>query len=98
MDYDAIDDLAEVIASVDPRPPAYRGAIVGKGEIVDCVPPDEVPRDQYRWAVGPWCFLLANVRAFSEPFGLRGSLGLFSIDPRTELKISATDSGLQSYA
>lgn len=96
VDYDAIEGLFEVISSVDPRPPAYRGAIVGKADLVDCVRPEAVPVDQYSWAMGPWCFVFERVVALSKPFAMRGSLGLFSVDPRDELKIVASERFLQS--
>jgi|SRR5579872_1130197 len=91
VDYDAIEGLAEVIQRITPRPPAYRGAIVGRADLVDCVPPEQAPADQFSWAMGPWCFLLENVVAFDKPMALRGSLGLFSVDPRMELKIAALE-------
>jgi hypothetical protein len=53
------------------------GAILGVVEVIDCVPWEDVKED--RWAEGPWCWLLENVRAFPEPVPYSGAQGLFSV-------------------
>lgn len=80
VDWDSLDDLELVIRRVPgPRPPAYRGALVGTADLVACVRPDEVDPDQVSWAVGPWCFVLENVRALAAPIPMHGARGLFKI-------------------
>ncbi len=92
IDYGALVDLDEVIACVDePRPPAYCGALVGRASLVDCVRAQDVPEGQESWAMGPWCFVLEDIRPLSRPVPLRGSLGLFAVDLRAELSASTSD-------
>lgn len=90
VDYDALDDLEAAIMSVPtPRPTAYLGALVGRARLVGCVPVSEVHETQRRWAVGPWCFVLDDVRPLARPIALKGALGLFPIDPRSEMRLTA---------
>lgn len=81
IDWDGLSDLEEEIRAVpEPRPPAYRAALVGVADLVDCVRPEDVEHTQRDWAIGPWCFVLENVRPLSEPIPYRGSLGIFRVD------------------
>ncbi|HEY1656033.1 MAG TPA: hypothetical protein VGF86_13065 [Candidatus Tumulicola sp.] len=90
MDYEALGDLEVAILSVPaPRPTAYLGALIGRATLVDCVLVADVPDAQRRWAVGPWCFLLDDVRPLARPIVLKGALGLFPIDARSEMRLAA---------
>jgi hypothetical protein len=92
VDYGALDDLEDVIRAVaEPRAPAYRGALVGRATIVDCVRPDQVAPEQDGWAMGPWCFVLDDVRPLAKPVALKGALGFFKINPRDEMRIAAEE-------
>ena len=55
-----------------------RGAIVGRCTLYGCVRRDAVPPEQREWANGPWCWLLAEVEAFT-PVPYRGRQGLFDV-------------------
>lgn len=65
--------------NADPYSPVNRGALLGVATITACIPVSAVPHDQRRWAIGPWCFVLANVRAFAQPIPYKGRLGFFDI-------------------
>ena len=56
-----------------------RGAIVGVCQLIACVREDRVAEDQRIWAGGPWCFVLANVKAFEAPIPWKGMLGFFDV-------------------
>jgi hypothetical protein len=87
VDHGAVDDLREVISRIpEPRPTAYCGALIATATLIDCVSVDEVPIDQISWAVGPWCFILDDVRPLTRPIPHRGALGLFPVHPRAELR------------
>lgn len=80
VDWESLEDLeAEIMAVPEPRPIAYRGALVGTAELVACVPADLAPASQAAWTVGPWCFVLEDVRPLTDPIPYRGSLGLFRV-------------------
>lgn len=80
MDWDSLEDLeSEIEAVPEPRPVAYRGALIGTAELVACVSADEAPLDQASWASGPWCFVLQDVRPLAAPIPYRGNLGLFRV-------------------
>jgi hypothetical protein len=80
VDSDSIEDLADEIRRVpEPRPPAFRGAIVGQARIVDCIRAQDVPAEQRSWANGPWCFILEDVEPVAAPIPLKGRLGLFDV-------------------
>lgn len=55
---------------------------LGTAELIDCVRVERA--DAYRgrpgfdgWAQGPWCWILDDVRALTEPVACRGRQGLF---------------------
>ena len=60
------------------------GAIIGVCELVDCVPYEDLPGKVRigRFAEGPWCWLLDDVRAV-PPIPLKGRMGLFESDAVT---------------
>jgi hypothetical protein len=62
---------------------AYRGAIVGSVEIVDCVERSESP-----WFFGRYGFVLANPRPLSTPIPFKGALKFFDV-PDAALKATA---------
>jgi hypothetical protein len=55
-----------------------RGAIVATATLADDVP---LERCSSRWAVGPHCWLLRDVRPLKRPIYVTGTLGLW--DPRS---------------
>jgi hypothetical protein len=60
----------------DPTALAF-GAIVAVVDLVDCVPLDEVASEPY--AVGPWCWLLADPEPITPPVPARGMQRLFDV-------------------
>jgi hypothetical protein len=54
--------------------PELRGAIVGKVDIVGCVPYSSSP-----WFFGRYGFVLKNPVAFSRPVPFKGELGFFDV-------------------
>lgn len=59
---------------------APRGAILGRARITTCVTPLLVPGNP--WALGPWCYLLSDIKRFEFPQPYRGALGFFEVDHR----------------
>jgi hypothetical protein len=71
--------LVSILSDLDgPRLPSrdelIYSAIIGRCQLVDCVPIDEVSSNP--WAFGPWCWILENVEAI-EPFACPGQLSLW---------------------
>ena len=72
-------DLGE-LECIDGAPSADRldfGAIIGVVDVVDCVPVEQVDRNN-EWADGPWCLILKNPRAI-VPTPFKGMLSLFNV-------------------
>jgi hypothetical protein len=59
--------------------PVRRGVILGRATLVDCVKAEDAPEGQERWALGPWCFVIADPISFTEPVPLKGALGFFDV-------------------
>lgn len=57
------------------------GALLGVVDLVDCVEVGRLPPSLpgRRWAEGPWCWVLANPRAFPGPVPYRGAQMLFDV-------------------
>lgn len=53
------------------------GAIIGQVELVDCVPIDAMEPGN-AWAVGPWCWILANP-VVTTPIPCKGRTLLFKV-------------------
>lgn len=53
-----------------------RGAIVGVAELVDIIEPDSPCPDE--WYTGGFGWMLANVRALTDPIPFKGALGLWT--------------------
>jgi hypothetical protein len=82
FDKDALEDLEADIQRIpqEQREPCHLGAlVVGTAFVVDCVEPDDVPRGQEVWAVGPWCFILEDVTPLEKPIPCKGALGFFEV-------------------
>jgi hypothetical protein len=71
-------DRAEVAAIIGaPLPEKIPlGALVATANLVDIVPFDSVKGD--RWAVGPYCWILEDVRPLARPRTMSGKLGLWT--------------------
>ena len=57
-----------------------RGALIGTCELLGCLrynPYGTLAAD--RWAHGPFCWILSDVRAFPDPIPYRGQRGLFHV-------------------
>jgi hypothetical protein len=57
------------------------GALVGLVEIVDALPLSRLP-DELRTvdAIGPWCWIVANPRAFVRPIPCAGALAFWAVN------------------
>lgn len=53
------------------------GFAIATVNLVRCVPLSQCPES--RFAEGPWCWILEEVRAVAEPFRVKGQLGLFNV-------------------
>lgn len=53
------------------------GALIGVVDVIDCVPYAEVADDPF--AVGPWCWLVANAQPFARPVPWKGQQNLFRV-------------------
>src|SRR5262249_24999870 len=54
------------------------GGVVGVAELVDCVARADLDTDD-PFAVGPWCWVLSNARAFAKPVPFSGQLSWFEV-------------------
>ena len=71
-------DYANLLPGLPPVEQLVFGALVGVVEVLDCVPVAEVEGDAF--AVGPWCWLLAEANALSVPIPYRGRVQLFDVE------------------
>ncbi len=69
-----------------PRGPS--GVIVGVVRIARVCGPDDVPPEQIRWAFGPHCWVLDQVRAI-EPVPCRGHQKLWRVPDATAEQVRA---------
>jgi hypothetical protein len=54
------------------------GAVVAVAELYDCVKVEEIGQlPGGRWASGPWCLLLRDIRKLPQPVPCKGQLGLW---------------------
>jgi hypothetical protein len=65
---------------IEPPADPVRGAIVARVDVLDCVPLDSAKVAGNRWASGPECFVLGNLRNFRRPVPAKGQQGFFYID------------------
>jgi hypothetical protein len=80
VDRESVENLEFAIQKIpEPRPKAYLGALVGTAVVKDCVRVEQVPDDQQKWANGPWCFVLDDVRPLDQPIACVGKLGFFAV-------------------
>lgn len=56
-----------------------RGAIIATAALVDVLP---VEKCRNRWAVGPYCWVLRDIRPLKDPIYVKGSLGLWDASKR----------------
>jgi len=78
-----------------PTCPEFRGtlvfgAVVGVAELYDCMLYERLPVDlrSHKHAVGPWCWLLRDVRRI-EPIQWSGAQGLWNVPAALEARINA---------
>lgn len=58
------------------------GAIVATATLADVVPLEQAQREHASpWVVGPWCWVLRDVRRLSEPVACRGFASLWNPPP-----------------
>lgn len=55
--------------------------LIGVARVVEVRALDEVRSADAGWAVGPWCWILDNVRALAKPIPCRGAQGLWTLPP-----------------
>lgn len=86
-------DAVAFIASAAPSygPPVHaRGALIGTARVVEVATLEwwrdsgKLPADQQRWAFGPLCILLDEVRALAAPVPCRGMLGFWVVPAELE--------------
>jgi hypothetical protein len=65
------------------------GGVVGVAEMVDCVAKADLDTDD-PFAVGPWCWVLSNARAFAKPVPFPGNLGWFEVPDELVAEALAT--------
>lgn len=68
------------------------GAVVGVVDVVDCLTVDDAERlhpDQYDFASGPYCWVLADPRPLTRPVPCKGLLGLWSLPPLVRANVIA---------
>jgi hypothetical protein len=70
------DEVAAIMGSPIPERIAH-GEIVATANLVDVVPLASVHRD--KWAVGPYCWILEDVRPLARTLPMRGKLGLWTL-------------------
>ena len=79
--YDA-QDPAEWLERYGVALPAWeelaKGAIAGVVDVIDCVRVEELD-PATPWATGPWCWMLAEPRAFVTPVSWKGQQGFFAV-------------------
>ena len=61
-----------------------RGVILGRVDMIDCVPIDRIGKyfteeQDTQWAFGPYCWVFKNATKFSQPIRYRGQQGLFDV-------------------
>lgn len=59
-------------------PSAHAEGLIGVVEIVGCYEIDET-RPPGRWEMGPFCWEIANPRAFAKPIPWKGKQGIFHV-------------------
>ncbi len=69
------DEIAAIIGTSMPQRIAH-GAIVATANLVDVVPLESVEGDA--WAVGPYCWILEDIRPLARPRPMPGKLGLWT--------------------
>jgi hypothetical protein len=69
-------DYSELLPDMPPWEHLDFGALVGVVDVVGCVPLGDVGGDPF--AVGPWCWLLANPRRI-EPINFKGQVCPFPV-------------------
>jgi activating signal cointegrator 1 len=91
-----IETRPDLMARVaDPAGLAF-GAAVAIVDLVDCVPLAEVASEPY--AVGPWCWLLANPTPLEPPVPMRGMQRLFPAPDLEAIRVALTRRSERSEA
>lgn len=75
------DEVARRIAESNRR----FGVVVGTAYVIGWWRVDEIPPNP--WALGPWCWGLADVFALPEPVPCKGALGLWRLPVDVEAKV-----------
>jgi hypothetical protein len=69
-------DYTRLLPGLPPWDQLVYGALVGMVDVIDCVPLAQMRGDPF--AVGPWCWLLANPRPI-RPVLFKGKASLFRV-------------------
>ena len=75
-DPDGAESVLGILGRLPPRHDAC--GIIGVARYVDAVRPEE--REDDPWAVGPWCWILDDVRVVEPAIQVRGSMGLWAAE------------------
>jgi hypothetical protein len=71
------------LLALDPRPRIWLGGLIATARLVDCVRIENINWDygdkRWQWAVGPWCFVIDDVKPLAKPIQYKGKLGFFSV-------------------
>ena len=93
---------ADAVPFIQSAAPAYappdhaRGAMIGSARIVDVATIEwwrdsgKLVADQERWAFGPLCILLEDVRPLHRPVPCRGMLGFWTVPAAIERAMWST--------
>lgn len=73
--------LIKMLRPLMPFKDLVRGVILGRAELVDCLPLADYERryGPSPWAFGPMCLVIRNARKFERPIPFKGALGLFDV-------------------
>lgn len=93
-DPDASDGMRAAGLVVPMRVALPAGALVGVAILADVFTVGESTRrlkdpEQLRWARGPWCLLLDDVRPLERPVPCRGQLGFWTLTYQEEQAVTA---------
>lgn len=78
LDDEEMAHFTDLWPEMKPGRECERGVILGAMFVREVVRLEELP-DENPWAFGPWCWVIEEVRALSEPIPAKGALGLWEV-------------------